>query len=81
MVVSKNLKLVPKKCENIATLVKYSKEEKTLEEIKRDLINLDNVNVKTKSETVFFTKERKFFNCQKTGHIAKDCRLKKTFQE
>ena len=34
--------------ENFATLVKYSKDEKTLEEIKRDLTDFDNENVKTK---------------------------------
>ena len=37
--------------------------------------------MKTKTESVFFKKERKSFNCQKMGHIAKNCRLKKTIHE
>ena len=61
--------------------MKYSKDEKTLGEIKRDLINFDNENVKTKTESVFFNKERKCFNFQKMGHIAKECRLNETSHE
>ena len=79
MFVSKILKGLPKENENFATLVKYSKDEKTLEEIKRDLINFDNENVQTKTESVFFFKEQKCFNCQKMGHIAKKCRRRKRF--
>ena len=81
MFVSIILKGLPKEYENFATLVKYSKDEKTLEEIKRDLINFDNENVKTKTESVFFNKERKCFNCERMGHIAKECRFKKTISE
>ena len=81
IIVSIILKRLPKKYENFATLVKYSKDEKTVEEIKRDLINFDNDNVKTKTESVFFNKERKCFNCQKMGHIAKEWWLKKTIHE
>ena len=81
MFVSIILKWLPKEYENIATLVKYSKDEKTLEEFLRDLINFDNENVKTKTESVFSNKERKCFNCQKMGHIAEECRLKKTTHE
>ena len=75
------LKGQPKEHEKIATLVNYSKDEKTLEENKRDLINFNNKNVKTKTESVFFNKERKCFNCQKIGHIAKECWLKKTIHD
>ena len=81
MFVSIILKGLPKEYENFATLVKYSKNEKTLEEIKRDLINFDNENVNTKTESVFFNKERKCFNCKKMGHIAKKCRFKKKIPE
>ena len=62
MLVSIILKGLPKEYENFATLVKHSKDEKTLEEIKRDLINFDNENVKTRTESVFLNKERKCFN-------------------
>ena len=72
---------LPKEYENFATLVKYSKDENNLEEIKRDLKNFDNEIVKTRTESVFFNDKRKCFNCQKAGHIAKDCRFKKTFHE
>ena len=75
------LKGLQKENENFATLVKYSKDEKTLEEIKRDLINFDNENVKTKTDSLLFNKERKCFNCEKIGHIAKECRFKKTIPE
>ena len=81
MFVSIVLKGLPKEYENFATLVKYSKDEKILDEIERDLINFDNENVKTKTERVFFNKERKCFNFRKMGHIAKECRLKKTIHE
>ena len=38
--------------------MKYSKEEKTLEESKHDLINFDNENLKTKTASVLFIKGR-----------------------
>ena len=38
--------------------------------------NFDNENVKTKTESVLFNKEKRGSNCQKTGDIAKDCELK-----
>ena len=79
--VSIYLKGLPKEYENFATLVKYNKDEKTVEEIKRVLINFDNENVKTKTESIFFNKEWKCFNCQKLGHIAKKVRLQKTTHE
>ena len=81
MVVSIILKGLPKESENFASLVKYSKDEKTLEEIEQNLINFDNQNFKTKTESAFFSNESKCFNCQKTGHIAKISRVKKTFLE
>ena len=81
MFISIILKGLPKEYQNSATLVNYNKDEKTLEEFKRDLINFDNENVKTKTESVFFYKERKCFNSQKMGQIAKECGLNKTTHE
>ena len=72
---------LPKEYESFTTLVKLSKKEKSLEEIQRDLTNLDNENVQKKSESIFYTKERKCFKCQKVGHISKDCLLKKANTE
>ena len=77
MFISKIVKGLPKEYESFTTLVKFSKEEKGLEKIKRDLINCDNENVQNKNDSIFYNKERKCFNCQKVGHIAKECRLKK----
>ena len=70
IIVSIFLKGLPKEYESFATLVKRSKDEETLKEIKRDLVNFDNENVKTKTEGVFFNNERKRLNCQKTGDIS-----------
>ena len=70
MFVSNFLKGLPKEYESFATLVKQSKDEETLKEIKRDLVNFDNENVKTKTEGVFFNNGRKRLNCQKTGDIS-----------
>ena len=81
MFISTIMKGLPKECESFMTLVKFSKEEKGLEEIKRDLINSDNENVQKKSESIFYNRQPKCFNCQKVGHIAKDCRLKKAKTE
>ena len=42
------MKGLPKEHESFTTLVKFSKEEKGLEKIKRDLFNFDNENVQKK---------------------------------
>ena len=81
MFISKIMRGPHKEYESFTTLVKFSKEEKGLEEMKRDLINFDNENVQKKSESIVYDNERKCFNCQKVGHIAKDCRLKKAKPE
>ena len=72
---------LPKEYENFTTLVKFSKEEKGLEEFKWDFINFDHENVQNESESIFYFKKRKCFNCQKVGHIATDFRLKKANTE
>ena len=81
MFISINMKGLPKEYASFTTLVKFSKEEKGLEEIKRELINFDNENVQKKSESIFYNKERKCFNFQKVGHMPKDCRLQKANTE
>ena len=50
---------LPREYESFTTLVKFSEEEKGLEEIKRYLINFDNENVQKKIESIFYIKERK----------------------
>ena len=76
MFVSILLKGLPREFESFCTLVKYG-QDKTLDEIKRDLINFEsekrNDRNTENSESVFFTKDRTCFSCHKRGHIAKFC--------
>ena len=51
---------------NFAKLMKYGKDEKTLEEIKRDLIDLDN-EIGKRKQSVFCNKEGRYFNFHKMG--------------
>ena len=71
------LKGLPREFESFCTLVKYG-QDKTLDEIKRDLINFEsekrNDRNTEKSESVFYTNDRTCFNCHQRGHIAKFCR-------
>ena len=75
------LKRLPREFESFCTLVKYG-QHKTLDEIKRDLINFEsekrNDRNTEKSESVFFTNDQTCFNCQRRGHIAKFCRAQCT---
>ena len=76
MVVSILLKELPREFESFCTLVKYG-QDKTLVEIKRDLINFESEKLNDrnteKSESVFSTSDRTCFNCHKRGHITKFC--------
>ena len=71
MFISIILKGLPKEYENFETLVNYSKDEKTLEQIKLDLINFDNENVKTETESVFFNKKREIIQLPENGTYSK----------
>ena len=65
MFISIIFKGLPKEHESFTTLVKFSKEEKSLEKIKRDLINFANKNGEKKNESTFYKKEQNCFNSQK----------------
>ena len=56
MFVSIIVKGLPKKCKSFTTLVKYSKDGKTLKEIKRDLLNFDNESIQKKNRELFSTR-------------------------
>ena len=73
------LKGLPNEFDKVVTLVKYGSEDKSLDELKRDLINLDTEqriesDRKNASENVSLTKQKRCHNCNKLGHIAKFCR-------
>ena len=73
------LKGLPNEFDNFVTLVKYGSEDKSVDELKRDLINFDTErriesDRKNASESVFLTKQKRCHNCNKLGHIAKFCR-------
>ena len=76
MFVSILSKWLPREFERFCTLVKYG-QDKTLDEIKRDLINFEsekrNDRNTEKSESVLFTNDWTCFNCHKRGHIAIFC--------
>ena len=75
------MKGLPRDFESFRTLVKYG-QDKTLDEIKRDLINFEsdkrNDRNTDKSESVSFTNDRTYFNCHKRWHIAKFCRAQRS---
>ena len=73
------LKGLPNEFENFVTLVEYGSENKSLDELKRDVINFDTErriesDRKNTSESVFLTKQKRCHNCYNLGHIAKFCR-------
>ena len=73
------LKGLPNEFDNLVTLVKYGSENKSFDELKRDLINFGTErriesDRKNASESVFLTKQKRCHNCKKLGHIAKFCR-------
>ena len=72
------LKGLPNEFDSFVTFVKYGSEDKSLDELKRDLINFDTEqriesDRKNASESVFLTKQKRCHNCIKFGHIAKFC--------
>ena len=78
MFVSIILKGLPKEFNTFCTLVKFSKDDKSLNEIKKDLLNFesDHKNEKEETEHSFISRIKTCFRCNKTGHIAAHCRSK-----
>ena len=72
------LKGLPIEFDNFVTLVTYGSEDKSLDELKRDLITFGTErriesDRKNASESVFLTQQKRCHNCNKFGHIAKFC--------
>ena len=72
------MKGLPIEFDNFVRLVNYGSEDKSLDELKQDLINFDTErriesDRKNASESVFLTKQKRCHNCNKFGHIAKFC--------
>ena len=78
MFVSIILKGLSKEFNTFCTLVKFSKDDKSLNEIRKDLLNFesDHRNEKEETEHSFISRTKTCFRCNKTGHIAAHCRFK-----
>ena len=59
-------------------MVKFSKDDKSLNEIKTALLNFqsDHTNEKEETEHSFISRTKTCFRCNKIGHIGADCRSK-----
>ena len=69
---------LPKEFNTFCTLVKLSKDDRSLNEIKKSLLNFesDHRNEKEETEHSFISRTKTCFRCNKTGHIAAHCRSK-----
>ena len=77
MFVSIILKGLAKKFFTFCTLVKFSKDDKCLNEIKKDLYNFENHrNEKEVTEHSLISRAKTCFRCNKTRHVAAHCRPK-----
>ena len=78
MFVSIILKGLPKEFNTFSTSVKLSKDDKSLNEIKKNLIHFetDHRNEKEETEHSSISRTKTCFRCNKTVHIAAHCRSK-----
>ena len=77
MFVSVFLEGLPTELILFCALVKFSKDNNSLNEIKKKFLNFesDHRNEKEETEHLFNSKTKTCFRCQKTGHIAAHCRF------
>ena len=68
------LKGLPKQFETFSTIAKFSRDEKSLDELKRDLVNFDSERQVIEKEHAFNSENRVCFKCHKRGHVWKQCR-------
>ena len=81
MFVSIILKGLPKEFNALCTLVKFSKDNKNLNEVKKDLLNFEcdhrnHRNENDNTEHLFISRIKTCFKCNKTEYIAAHCRSK-----
>ena len=74
MLISIILKGLPKQFETFSTIAKFSRDEKSLDELKRDLVNFDSERQVIEKEHAFNSENRVCFKCHKRGHVSKQCR-------
>ena len=77
MLISIILKGFPKQFETFSTIAKFSRDEKSLDELKRDLMNFDSERQVIEKEHAFNSENRVCFKCHKrghVGHVSKQCR-------
>ena len=74
LVFSRPHKSLPKELSNFCTLLKFSKNDTSLSEIKKDLINVDHSNENAETEQPFISTTKTCFRCNETGHKAAHCR-------
>ena len=79
MMIAMLLKGLPKEFDNFTTVVNFSKDAKSLDEIKRDLSNFAETSKtflqkNSTNETFFSNKTIKCYSCGKQGHRKQDCK-------
>ena len=74
MLISIILKGLPKQFETFSTIAKFSRDEKSLDELKRDLVHFDSERQVIEKEHAFNSENRVCFKCHKRGHVSKQCR-------
>ena len=74
MLISIILKGLPKQFETFSTIAKFSRDEKSLDELKRDLVNFDSERQIIEKKHAFNSENRVCFKCHKRGHVSKQCR-------
>ena len=68
------LKGPPKQFESFSTIAKLSRDEKSLDELKKNLVNFDSERQVIEKELAFNSENRVCFKCHKSGPVSKQCR-------
>ena len=68
------LKGLPKQFEIFSTIAKFSRDEKILDELKRDLVNFDSERQVLEKEHAFKSENRVCFKYHIKRHVSKQCR-------